>query len=192
MAHKVCPQCSTAAPVDAVFCAACGRQFRSQFVPPPSVEHPPEYAASQPVSPRGMWLAIVGMAAVVAVLVIMLNARQHSTVSRTEHNSPLDSSVAAQSRGGEQGLGSRHSGTDNASQDAGKPAGDLLEDAARREIDKASMRIPGAATPEVSPSDGRVHLRGGGSISKEQYEETARKVQSSRIIPEGMPPPPVN
>jgi hypothetical protein len=135
-----------------------------------------------------MWLAIVGMAAIVAMLLIALNSRQHSTVSMPLHSPPFGTSVSAEPGPAGQGSPSGHTATD---QDAALPSGDPLEQAARQEIDRASMRIPGSA-PEISPSDGRVHLRGGGSISKEQYEETARKVQSSRIIQEGMPPPPVN
>ena len=35
-AYKVCPNCKTAAYLNAQVCGACGRQFQTQFAPPPN------------------------------------------------------------------------------------------------------------------------------------------------------------
>ncbi len=32
--YKICPQCKTGAALDAQFCASCGHQYRTQFIPP--------------------------------------------------------------------------------------------------------------------------------------------------------------
>jgi hypothetical protein len=181
MAHKICPQCGTSAPVDAGFCTGCGRQYRTRFSPE---------AGQGSVSPAGppAWLlrsAIGVMACVVALLLVVLHNRNSSSI-----HSPADVPVTQPDLSA-----ARQPAPDAARHGAASTAPgaipDPLEEAAKREIDQASMRIPGSE-PQISKSDGRVHLRGGGSISKEEWEAAAQKVQASRLMKDSLPPPPVN
>ena len=124
------------------------------------------------------------MACIVAMLVIVMHNRSASISAAPQLPQAHGASIPTDHQ-------NLTNSQDTASALRPRNTPDPLEEAAKREIDSASMRIPGAQ-PETSTSDGRVHLRGGGSISKEEWEEAARKVQSSRLMRESMPPPPVN
>ncbi len=66
---------------------------------------------------------------------------------------------------------------------------DPLVAASKRFIERES-RHAGLPEPPAS-SDGRVHLRGGGSISTEQYRDAQRHVQESPVLHSPIPAPPM-
>jgi hypothetical protein len=75
---------------------------------------------------------------------------------------------------------------------AAKPAtadDDPIVAESKRYIDRAS-RHAGLEQPPTS-SDGRVHLRSGGSISPEQYRDAQRHVDGSPVMHTPIPPPPM-
>jgi hypothetical protein len=66
---------------------------------------------------------------------------------------------------------------------------DPLVSESKRLIEHESRHAGIEQTP-VSP-DGRVHLRGGGSITPEQYREAQRRVNDSPVIRTPIPAPPM-
>jgi len=66
---------------------------------------------------------------------------------------------------------------------------DPLVAESKRFIERESRH---AGLPEApASSDGRVHLRGGGSITTDQYRDAARRVQESPVMHTPIPPPPM-
>jgi hypothetical protein len=66
---------------------------------------------------------------------------------------------------------------------------DPVVEESKRFIDRESRRA-GLPDPPTS-SDGRVHLRGGGSISADQYRDAQRHVSESPVMHSPLPPPPM-
>jgi hypothetical protein len=68
-------------------------------------------------------------------------------------------------------------------------AGDPVEEEARRAVSRegATLGLPPPAT--VSP-DGRVHLRTGGTISADEWNEARRKLKENPLLKDPPVPPP--
>lgn len=66
---------------------------------------------------------------------------------------------------------------------------DPVDDQARRVIETESPKIGIPPSASVSP-DGRIHLRSGGTISKEEWDNARRKAQESPVIRDSSPPIP--
>ena len=66
---------------------------------------------------------------------------------------------------------------------------DPIVDESKRFIDHES-RHAGLPQPPTG-SDGRVHLRSGGSITTDQYRDAQRRVNDSPVIRNPIPPPPM-
>ncbi len=66
---------------------------------------------------------------------------------------------------------------------------DPLTSQAQREVERARREV---GLPPSAPADpnGRVHLRGGGTISAEEWEEAQRKLQQSPLLRDPPSPPP--
>ncbi|MCW3053750.1 MAG: hypothetical protein JWN14_2920 [Chthonomonadales bacterium] len=192
--QKQCPRCGTTAPLDATFCGQCGRQYRTQFVPPadgaPHAAPAPVYPAPQTVynaptpvqfAPRtpSVWMLRAmqgGIAALVCMAVLAFSGvfRHDGTP-----NAPAVTSAPT----------APQSDTPATTQDAAVRralSDDPIESEARRVVDRESQKL-NLPPPAVS-ADGKIHLRSGGTISQKDWDAASRKVQDSPILRQ----PPVN
>lgn len=197
--QKQCPRCGTTAPLDATFCGQCGRQYRTQFVPPadgaPHAAPAPVYPAPQSVynappanfappvqfAPRmpSVWMLRAmqgGIAALVCMAVLAFSGvfRHDGTP-----NAPAVTSAPT----------APQSASPATTQDAAVRKAlseDPIESEARRVVDRESQKL-NLPPPAVS-ADGKIHLRSGGTISQKDWDAASRKVQDSPILRQ----PPVN
>lgn len=188
--QKQCPRCGTLAPLDATFCGQCGRQYRTQFVPQDGsaggafADPGAPYAAPAPAfAPRtpSVWILRVVQGTIAAVVCFGILAYsgffRHDTRSAapavvtapTTHPSSAEAPV-------DQKTAARRALSD-----------DPIEAEARRAVDRESQKLN--LTPQVS-QDGKIHLRSGGTISKEEWDAASRKVQNSPAMREPPLPPP--
>jgi len=67
---KACPQCQQPAPLDAPVCSRCGRQFRTQFVPPDQTQMftSPMHATRLQQQPKTKYFQIIGIAILITAL----------------------------------------------------------------------------------------------------------------------------
>ncbi len=72
---------------------------------------------------------------------------------------------------------------------AASGGGDALEDAAKRVISREAPKV-GLPPPAAVSPDGQVHLRTGGTISADEWNEARRKLQESTLLKEPAPPAP--
>lgn len=185
--QKQCPRCSTAAPLDATFCGQCGRQYRTQFAPPanggPVAMPTPTYSAPVPASaPRALpvWALRAAQGAVAAL--VCVSVLVFSGVFRQDGKSrpsAVNSAPAAPTRVAPPG-------------DLNAKVRDALREdpigsEARRVVDRESRKLD---LPPPVDSDGRIHLRNGGAISREEWDAASRKVQESSGLREPPKPPP--
>jgi hypothetical protein len=68
-------------------------------------------------------------------------------------------------------------------------SGDPLEDAARRAISREAPNV-GLPPPAATSPDGVVHLRTGGSISAQEWNDARAKLKNSPLMRDPPPPPP--
>lgn len=187
VSQKQCPRCSAAAPLDATFCGQCGRQYRTQFAPSatggPAAMPTPTYSAPVPASaPRAfsVWAlrAVQGaVAALVCVSVLVFSGvfRQNGRGGLPA----LSAAPAAPTRVAPPGeLNAKV-------RDALRE--DPIESEARRVVDRESRKLD---LPPPVDSDGRIHLRSGGTISREEWDAASRKAQESPALREPPKPPP--
>lgn len=191
--YKVCPKCQSPAPLDATFCGQCGRQYRTQFSPagvalsaaPPnpnfSVAAPQldaQVTASRSQGTRGLSFAIVGMSIVVAILILTVVHRGHPEVvgESASHVTQASRSVAPPV----------------APDSLSKPPAtdtDPATDAARGVVERAERDMGAPPSTSATGPDGLVHLRNGGTITREQWDAAAKKVNDSPINHVPVAPP---
>lgn len=180
--RKLCPQCQTPAPVEAGFCGRCGHQYRTQFAPnaAPSQANPPlalqkRGAALQKSGGAtpflGVLVTLIALGSFGFVVWVGTRPKQAQPDERVAVRVPT-SAPAAKSAPQEEG-------GDQASKRAGL---DPVEAEARRALERAkrNIDIPLADTTPKD-SDGRIHLRGGGSVGKEDWDAARRAVQNSPL-----------
>ena len=186
--QKQCPRCSTVAPLDATFCGQCGRQYRTQFVPygdssPGVAPAPASHAPVPDFAPRTPSVTMLraaqgGVAALVCFGVLALfgifrqDEKGHAPVVTVAPSAPWSVPPSA-------GLNA----------EARKSLSeDPIESEARRVVDRESRKLD--LPPPVS-QDGRIHLRSGGTISKEEWDAASRKAQESPVLRQPPQPPPL-
>lgn len=193
--HKICPRCQTPAPLDAAFCGQCGRQYRTQFVPPqaPPVapNASPRFAAAQGTfpqeafAPRGnavsrpaQWLAALVVAVLAFFLVYWLVGRRPGV------SSPLPPRTASNPASTERAA--RVAAPPDAETEARRAVSetDPVTAQAQREVERAKrdLGLPPPAD-SVSP-DGRIHLRSGGTIRKDDWDKARQGLQNSPLFKE--------
>jgi hypothetical protein len=189
MAHKICPKCQSPAPLEATFCGQCGRQYRTQFVTPsvstPNTERPPHGTVQTPntrhPAPASIPAAILVMSVIVAALILMVAHR----------NRPGEYTVQTP-RSVERPLAAPQLPTDSDAAGMVKHGEDPIEEEAKRVVERDNARLQNSPPATAVGPDGRVHLRGGGSITKEQWDDANRRLRNSPEFRDPMPPPPVN
>jgi hypothetical protein len=158
--------------------------------------------------PSALLLIGIGMMTFVIVLILAMRSQSGApgagrlATSASEVNSGMavgrDKSLApAMSAGAsapdtESGAPTSQATSTNQSTSTSTPAttgGDPLEDAARRTISREAPNVGLPPSGAVS-SDGQVHLRSGGAISVEEWNEAKRKLQDNPLLKEPPPPPP--
>lgn len=172
--QKQCPKCGTVAPLDATFCGQCGRQYRTQFTAPdggaPQATPAPFYTAPVPAAPRltSVWMlrAVQGLIAAVACFAVLSFSGVFRNGGKT---APLalsrPTAQQAPSAPADQNEQVRRALSD-----------DPVEAEARRVVDRESKRLD---LPPPVGADGKIHLRSGGSISKEEWDAASRRAQQS-------------
>ena len=186
--QKQCPRCGTMTPLDTTFCGQCGRQYRTQFVPSgdaiPAAAPAPAYTAFPPAHPPrtpSVWMLRAAQGAVAALVcfgVLMFSGifRQDgsrrtavvTTAPATPHSVTPAPGLNAEARK--------------------SLSADPIESEARRVVDRESRKLD--LPPPVS-QDGKIHLRSGGTISKEEWDAASRKAQDSPVLREPPRPPPL-
>jgi hypothetical protein len=81
------------------------------------------------------------------------------------------------------------SAPDNQTTAASGAGGDPVEEAARRAVSREAPNVGLPPPPIVSP-DGKVHLRTGGTISPDEYNEARSKLKDSPLLKDPPAPPP--
>lgn len=179
-----------AAPVRPVSLPASAPQVR---VPPMMPPHPvPAYAAGRQTG-RGKMPIILSIALLTAAVVVVFVARKHaapaSVAAQMSQSSARDlNNLNAQAQGMSQSGLPDSNGVrlSMPARDSLPPSADPNEQAARRAIENAIPRL--GLPPQASP-DNSVHLQNGDTISRDQYEETRRKLQEHPLFG-GQPPVP--
>ncbi len=148
---------------------------------PAIAAYPPVPAnAAQSVSRTNFPLVFGGIAAVTFVLVLMFAMHTHPEAVRTPAVSmPVRSADST---------GSIDSTPESTNASKSTPV-DPVDEQARRVIQTESPKIGIPPSVSVSP-DGRVHLRSGGTISKEEWDNARRKAQESSVMQDSAPPTP--
>jgi hypothetical protein len=128
-----------------------------------------------------MYLAIAIMAGVVALLVLAIvrrgpYTRQAGQTARTVPEVRPTNSPA----------------TDKSAADMVRDGDDPIEEQAKRVVDRENAKLGTQPPANAVGPDGRIHLRGGGSITREQWDEASKKLQNSPVFHDPLPPPPVN
>ncbi|MDE2127519.1 MAG: hypothetical protein KGJ62_13105 [Armatimonadetes bacterium] len=169
--EKICPRCGARAPLDAGACAQCGHAYRTAFpaAPPPWAE-----PAAGGKTPGGagalvkavLWGVRIGTAIAVGLAVwLFLRGRLAGA------SGGLPAPAISPSAAGDGMSPQTTAGTDPITAQARsmlKQQGDNTE--------------PSGATGSITGPDGRVHLRGGGTISKERYDEARRRLKQSPLL----------
>ncbi len=171
MANKLCPKCQTPAPIEAVFCGSCGHQYRTHFTPQAPT---PNFAppTPRPASSKGLTVAlasVIGMGVFGGVLWLGTRPKSvelphvstvstpPSTVTRTQKEIPVETPK--------------------------QTSLDPVEAEARRAIERAKRNIDiPLANNTPKDSQGRIHLRGGGSINQEDWDAARNAVQNSPVM----------
>jgi hypothetical protein len=174
------------APLDATFCGQCGRQYRTQFVPPaagvPNTMPAPVYnTPPQDFAPRtpSVWMLRTVQGAVAALVCMAVLA--FSGVFRHDGRSaPVVTSASSTPQ-------SAPPATDQDAQVRKALSDDPIDSEARRVVDRESQKLN--LPPPVS-ADGKIHLRSGGTISQKDWDDAARKVQESPILRQPPTPSP--
>lgn len=189
VSQKQCPRCGTVAPLDATFCGQCGRQYRTQFVPSgagaPGIAPAPDYGAALPAfAPRtpSVWMLRAAQGAIAALVCVGVLA--FSGVFRQDGKSRVPAVTSAPA--------SPHSVDPPAGRNAEARRAlseDPVESEARRVVDRESRKL-NLAPPPVN-ADGKIHLRSGGTISREEWDAASRKAQQSPVLREPPKPPPL-
>ncbi len=183
--QKQCPQCAELAALDAAFCGQCGRQYRTQFVPPSASDGSSGgFAVMEPFTSGkpAVWLVRSSQAAV--ALLVCLTVLMLSGVFRRQAKPGLPEVTAV--------AGAHRSVSlpeDLPSAARRALSDDPVETAARRAVERESQKLD-LAPPKVS-EDGKIHLRSGGTVSKEEWEAARRKAEESPILREPPKPPPL-
>lgn len=184
--QKICPRCRALAPLDAGFCGQCGHQYRTQFTAPPVVlpQAAPAYASAafpDPVSavPRRplQWLAVAGIAALTFALVFWFAGRRNGAAPSAPSSGYIRQASTPQRV-------SVPSEEDSAARRALDAEADPVTAQAQREVERAKRDLglpPPAAA--VTP-DGRIHLRSGGTIRKEEWDRARSSLESSPLFKE--------
>ena len=73
-----------------------------------------------------------------------------------------------------------------------KHGDDPIEEEAKRVLERDNAQLQTAPPPGTVGPDGRIHLRGGGSVTREQWDDANRRLRNSPQFRDPMPPPPVN
>ncbi|HZT44145.1 MAG TPA: zinc ribbon domain-containing protein [Chthonomonadaceae bacterium] len=170
MPHKVCPRCQTPAPLEARFCSQCGRQYRTQFPAssPSSPAAAPETsftAAPRAQTPLLKEILLGGTALLVFCVVLF------SAIHARQANEPHTLLPPPMPPAGPVGL----------SGPAEAPAVDPLTSEAQHAVERANQRL-GLPPPGSVDAQGRIHLRTGGTISKEEWDAARRKVEQSPLL----------
>ncbi len=187
--QKQCPRCSTPAPLEATFCGQCGRQYRTQFAPPAAGGAGGGFdlsgggQASSVADGRTPAVWMIRTAQVAVALLVCVVVLAGSGVFRQNRKGSVPAVTSAPA--------SPHEVAPPAdvTAEARKALSeDPIESAARRAVDRESRRLD-LPPPKVS-EDGKIHLRSGGTISKEEWEAANRKAHESPILREPPKPPP--
>lgn len=179
VSQKQCPRCSTVAPLDATFCGQCGRQYRTQFVPPGNGSHSaaapaPIYNAAVPdYAPRtrSVWMLRAAQGAVAALACVGVLA--FSGVFRHEERGSVPAVVSAPAAPQTVAPPEPHGEIRKALRE------DPIESEARRVVDRESRKLD---LPPPVGTDGKIHLRSGGAISREEWDAANRKAQDSPVM----------
>lgn len=121
------------------------------------------------------------MAAAVAVLILLLAHRGRPGEYSGQTAQYMNGPVTAPRRT-----------VDTNAADMVRHGDDPIEEEAKRVLDRDNARLGSSPPATAVGPDGRVHLRGGGSITKEQWDDANRRVHNSPAFRDPMPPPPVN
>jgi hypothetical protein len=185
--QKQCPRCGAVAPLDATFCGQCGRQYRTQFVPPTDgafhAAPAPVYNAPPPdFTPRtpSVWMLRAVQGAVAALVCIAVLAFSGVFRHDGKNAGPAMTSAPAAPQ-------SAVPATDQSAEVRKALSNDPIDSEARRVVDRESQKLN--LPPPVS-ADGKVHLRSGGTISQEEWNAANRKLQDSPLLRQPPTPPP--
>ncbi len=151
MAHKLCPRCSTPAPIEDAFCNNCGRQYRTKFVA--ETAHANTEGAAHPRSAGRPFYSVGVIAFAVLLLVLIAGAVIHRRQSDQLPSIPQFSAPRAQN---------------------------MRAPVQEPEHDQDSEPEP-STSDTTSDGDDRIQLRGGGSITRSQWEEAQRHVENSGV-----------
>jgi len=176
-ASKICPQCKTIAPLDAAFCAQCGRQYRTQFataqqpktdIDPVSPDAQTQAHLNESPSLLGLIVGILCIACLVAIGILKVN----------KHTGPLVTGGTA-GKSATMGLPQK------------PPAGNSERSSQTGPEDPKSLagQETGSGDHAQPKEDDTIPLRGGGSITKKQWEEAAGRVRDSGFGVDPPPPP---
>lgn len=193
MTHKICPNCKSPAPLEAAHCGHCGREYRTQFISgslqAPSMAGPTGKLHSTQTGDRSalsdtrvISVSIVVMAGLVAVLIL-------AVIHRSRRAEVVGSAVPRSARSAQR-ISSAPGERDAANMV--KNGNDPVQEEAKRMVERETSRLQSEPPANSVGADGRIHLRGGGSITKEQWEDANRRLRSSPQFSDPMPPPPVN
>ena len=169
--EKICPRCGARAPLDAGACAQCGHRFRTAFpaAPPPWAE--PEAIRKAPgaaaaVGKAVLWGIRAGVAVAVGLAVWFMVRGRLAGVSGGVTAPGISPSAAGDGMSPQ-----TTAGTD--------PITAQARSMLQQQGDNAE---PSGAKGSITGPDGRVHLRGGGTISKERYDEARRRLKQSPLL----------
>jgi hypothetical protein len=187
VSQKQCPRCGIVAPLDATFCGQCGRQYRTQFVPQVDgglgVPSAPQGAVVPAFAPRppSVWMVRAAQGGVAAL--VCMGVLFFSGVFRHDGKSsaPAVTSAPASPHSVDPPAGLNEEARKALSEDP-------LEAQARRVVDRESQKL--SLLPPVN-ADGKIHLRSGGTISREEWDAASRKAQQSPVLREPPKPPPL-
>lgn len=151
MAHKLCPRCNTPARIEAAFCNNCGRHYRTKFAAENAQAN--TEGTLPPGSPGRPSYSTGVIAFALLLLLLLVGAVIHRRQSDQLPSVPQFSAPGAQ----------------NMRAPVQEPEHDLDAE-------------PAPSTPDTtSEGDDRIQLRGGGSITRSQWEEAQRHVENSGV-----------
>jgi hypothetical protein len=184
MAHKICPKCKSPAPLEATYCGQCGRQYKTRFVGtlPPAIDSPTSGGsidarsvsalnAERPTPNTGrrtpnLSVAIVVMSVVVAALILTVVQRGRTGFYSSKSSSSVDQPAALP-----------RSRSEQAAADLESPADDRGSEVPTHTLEPDNLGPLNAPPAGAIGPDGRIHLRGGGSITREQWDEANRRIR---------------
>lgn len=193
-ARIACPRCRSNNFLGQTHCWQC----RSPLPPPEAMSgYAPPQAVSAPVwtapslsrrARNPLPLIFVSLLVLCGVLVFTITRR-----SKPGETSPHASRLPDRENRSQR----EESGTPEKVWDVGpitepsaKPEYDPVAEQARRAVERASQELDLPPPNAARDADGRIRLRGGGSVRQEEWDRARRKVQESPYLREPPMPPP--